>query len=133
MFDPLFLQRPNCGQRAEHGIAVISAAPTIQFAVAYYRCPGVQAVFPAGEFRLFVVVAVQDDNVVGRARNLDKQNRRSAFDPHYFDLHATDGLLLAPLLEQIDGFFHMAVLFPVGIEHGRFIGNLNIFANLWND
>ena len=56
-----------------------------------------------------------------------------ALDPDDLDGHALDGLRLAPGFQLLRRLFHVAVLFPVRIKMRRFVGQLNVVAELGDD
>ena len=95
--------------------------------------PRAQVLVPATELGLLVVVTVQQDNVIGVARDVEKQQGRAAFDADDLDRHAPYGLFLAPGFDHLHGLFHIAVPFPVRIEQGRFVRNLYVLAKLRDD
>ena len=72
MLNALFLQRPYRGQRTEGRVTIVGTATAIQFAILDNGHPRVEAVRPAAEFRLFVIVSIEQYNVVGIAWNVDK-------------------------------------------------------------
>src|SRR5690606_30252136 len=121
MFDTLFLQGADGGEGAKDGVTIISASPSIQFAVPDYRLPRFQAVDPPAELRLLVVVPVEQDDIVSRARDFDEEQWRSPREAHDLCLHPGDRLLPAPLLEEAHRAFHVTVLFPLGIEDRRLV------------
>ena len=133
MRNALFLQRSNRRQRTEHGITVVRAAAAVKLAVLDRRLPGIEILGPAAEFRLLVVVTVKEHHVVGITGDLGKQHWRAAFDAHDLHRHAFYGLGLAPCFELLHRLFHVAVLFPVGIEMWRFVRQPYVVAEFGND
>ena len=112
------LQGHERGQRGKSGITVVGATPAVQLAVADYRDPGTQAVFPTDHLRLLVEVTVHQHRVVTFARNLHEDKRCAAGEAHDFARHASDILLSAPVEDLLRGVLDVTVRLPVGVEHG---------------
>ncbi len=133
MRDALFLQRANSGERPECCVAVVGAAAAVQLAVLDDGLPRVEIVIPAAELGLLVVVAIEQDDFVRVAGNVDEQHRRASLDAHDLDRHVLDRLRLAPGLEHLHGRFHVAVLLPVRVEVRRLVRDLYVFGDLRDD
>ncbi len=67
------------------------------------------------------------------ARDLHENQRRASRQAHDLAFHAGDVLLLAPGEHLLHGVFHVAVLFPVGIEVRGLVRNLDVLDQLGND
>ncbi len=127
------LQGLDGGQRAENSVAVISAAPTIQLAVANDGRPGIQVFFPPGEFGLLIKVSIQQYRVVYLPRDFSEKHRGTSFNANDFDLHAGNILLLAPFQRQSGGVIHMPMLRPVRIKQRRLVGDFHVITKRWNN
>jgi hypothetical protein len=133
----LLLQGEHGGQRAEDGVAVIGATAAVQLVAAQHRLPRAEVVVPTGHFRLLVQVAVEQHGVVARlragGRDLQENQRGTAFQAHHFNLQAGDLLRLGPVLHQAHGLVHVAVGDPVGVEHRRLVGDTDVIDQLRDD
>src|SRR5579863_830509 len=125
----LLVQRRQSGQRAEHRIAVVGAAAAIEFVAINARQPGAVAVFPADHFGLLVEMTVEQHRIGALAGNLDQDDRGAAGQPHDFQRRAGEGGDLAsrPGFEHRHRFVHIAVRGPIGVEHRRLVGDLDVF------
>ncbi len=128
----LRLEGGDCRQGGEHGVAVVRAAPAVKFAVANHGLPGAQARLPPGELRLLIEVTVEKDRLAA-SRDLDEEQRRTAFEARDLDRHTRDGLAAAPVREQLHGALHVPVLLPLRIEQRRFVRDPHVLAKLRHD
>ncbi len=135
----LFAQRKQRGERAEQRIAIIGAAAAIQPVALEHRYPRPEAFGPAGHFRLLVEMTVEQHAVVLRAaiggRDVDVDHRRAARQLHDFERRARQGGQLAacPVRQQCHRRIHVAVLFPLRIEHRRLVRDANVLDELRHD
>ncbi|MNM95736.1 hypothetical protein D3C81_1081930 [compost metagenome] len=137
MRQALFLQRQHGSQRAEDRVAVIGAAAAVQLFVAQHRNPRAEVVVPAGHFRLLVQVAVEQHGVGtgfrAGSRDFQENQRRAAFKAHYIHYQAWDLLRLGPVLHQVYGLIHVAVCYPICVEHRRLVGDTDVIDQLRDD
>jgi len=96
--------------------AVVEVLGHVELAVPDDGRPGIEVVIPATEFGLLVIVPIEQNDFVGIARNVDKQDRGAAFNSHDFNRHVFDGLGFAPGLEHGNRCIHVTVLLPVRVE-----------------
>src|SRR5262249_29092162 len=124
----LLLQRPDRGQRAEHGIAVIRTAPAIELVLLQDGYPGAGSLRPADHLRLLVEMPIEQYAVLALAGDVDEDDRGASRQP--YDLEAGAGkigdLAPRPALEQCHRFVHVAMRRPVRIEGRRFVGNPDV-------
>jgi len=76
--------------------------------------------------------AVVADRCAG-GRDVDVDQRGTAFQAHHLQRHARDVLRAGPALHQLDGLIHVAVRLPIGVEHRRFVGNGDVIDQLRDD
>ena len=96
MRNALFLQRTNGRQGSKGRIAIVGTASTVELAIPDDGLPWAEVFFPTAKLWLFVVVAVQQDDIIGVARNIDEQYGCTSLNADDLDRHTFDRLLLAP-------------------------------------
>src|SRR5690606_1961239 len=125
--------------RAEDGIAVVGTAAPVQAVALDHRLPGPEVLGPAGHFRLLVQVAIQQHAVlaavgaVAEGGDLEVDQRGASFQAYHFHGHAGDGRGPGPGLHQFHGVVHVAVLDPLGVEHGRLVRDADVLHQLRDD
>jgi len=116
-------------------VPVVGAAATVKLVVAQDRRPRTGAFGPAHHFRLLVEVAIEQDRVRALAGNFDEDDGRAS--GKLDDLKRCAGQrphpFTCPTFQQRNRIAHIAVLFPIGIEGRRFVGNTDVFDECGND
>jgi hypothetical protein len=111
------------GERGEHGVPVVGAAPAVEAALDLHRLPWAEAVPPAVHGRLLVEVAVEQDGVVGcdvagpgpERGDLQPQHRRPVGEADHVDGQPGHVPGLAPCPGQLDRPIHVTGLGPTGV------------------
>ena len=82
---------------------------------------------PSGKFRLFVVVTVQEHGATAAGgRNVDEQQRRASWQRDDLPIHVVETGCIAPAVQQLYRLAHIAMGFPIRIEHRRLVGDANV-------
>ena len=66
-------------------------------------------------------------------RDLHQDDRRAVAVLHDFERHARQSVVGAPRANQLDGLVHVAVLAPLGVEHGRLVRDLDVLDQRRDD
>ena len=112
------LDGAECG---EEGVAIIRDAARVEAIAASNRDEGFESFGPVTERGLLVEVSIEHDGgaVARGGVDGDDEGGRATFET--MNGHAKTGELASarPRGHQLSGFFEMAVLYPLGVEHGR--------------
>src|SRR5687768_5077583 len=78
-------------------------------------------------------MAVEKDTIVAFAGDVDEDERRTAREAYHLERHPRDRLRARPLFHQRHRSIHVPVFGPLGVEHGRLVGNLDVLDEPRND
>ena len=133
--DILFGKCKEGRKTCEHGIAIVGPAAPIKLAVLQDRRPRSGTIRPSRHLRLFVEVAIKQDLARPIARHVDKDKRGPPLKMHNFETGTRKRTKsrARPVRKQRDGFFHMAMRSPFGVEGGRFVRDADVIGQCRND
>ena len=130
---PLSLERLDGGERGERRVAVVGRAPAVEAVAAANRRPRPEALAPAHHLGLLVEVAVEEDGLVGRPRNVHQEDRRPARQSDHLDLEALDRTLARPARRELDCPVQVAVGLPLPVESRRLRGDADVLLERRDD
>ncbi len=133
MGDPLGLQRLDRGERRERRIAVVPRPAAEEPVAAAHRRPGATVRGPAHHLRLLVAVAVEQDGLAALAGHFHEDDGRAAREADDLDGQALDLPLPGPVGDQGHRPVDVAVLRPLGVEHGRLGRDADVLGERGDD
>ena len=78
-------------------------------------------------------MAVEEDRLVRLARDVDEDERRTAFVPQNFKGHTWYAMGATPVGNEVGGLVHETVGLPIRIEHLRLVGNGDVGFPKWEE
>src|SRR5439155_1306325 len=88
---------------------------------------------PADHLRLLVAVPVEQHRVTAGARSFHQDDGRPALEAHDVERQALDPPLPRPLGDERYGALDVAVLRPLGVEHGRLGRDADVLGERGDD
>ncbi len=131
--DLLIGQDGQGGERGKSGIPIVRPPAAVETGASQNRCPWPETGLPPRHLRLFVEVAVEEDRLFARTRDLDEDQGGSSGETHDLEVHSGERMVVAPPRDEVYGSLHFAPGGPFLVEMGGFVRDFDILHEGGND